>query len=584
MKSYRGQVARACVWSMVGLAGLAGTAFGDVAADSRREELEQLGKRMPGLAPDPGRDKAPVRPAPWCDGIKQAYCQPLAISAAYETAKHEGFGPLIEAARYSCVFTSAPEGQLASAMVEQAWINLTGLSEADAVESISARVHADTWEADHQKLCEGLPAPDREARGEDVAFMKTRRALFGCPGNAKWIDRADAPSELLAFADQSDVPADELVRLARMLERASEPLNSTNVDHRIVGYAIDAFDYHGLPSFTWKVLNTPPFAGNRYARVVVKETIGRTKLGIAAVEAEVKKRLADADWKELLVTAPQRRVEAYAAEAQTYAAQIQRSNAFEHKAFGVSKRAAAGCLPELRKDFVEVYKKLPHASAMEARESLSDPVAALLFGRLLVCMGMDGDEGLATKIRMALEPDVRRVRGVRTVAYFAALEALGKIRADRERFPIAPTDLQWAIGDLDLLHELMPNKTSSFDYEGNGVVKSVNKVAGGLHVTFVTAKHQEMSRSCVPTGRIVQIRSDGTIQYYQSCHDTGLITVNDTPEEITIPPLLADGVKPGVAIEFAVTGGHKLERMAMPRVVYADKTKKQVVSFFGFAF
>jgi hypothetical protein len=592
MKSYRERLARACVWSLVGLSAFAGTALGGSPTDEDLPgRLEELGKRMPGVAPAPGRDQAPVRPAPWCEGLGRQVgrsSSPYAVSAAFEQAKTDGVLKLIEAARLSCDYATTPVGQQASTMIEQAWINLTGLSEADAVESITARVHEDRWDAEHQKLCEALPIP-REVLGEELAFAKTRAILFGCPtGQPQWGSRASLPDDLIAFIDQSDVPADELVRLSRILERTFEPLNGTGFDHRIAGYAIDAYDMRELAAAKLKVMDAPPYAGNRYARVIVKESIGRMRIRIAALEAEVKKRSSDADWKELLVTAPQRGIEAYLAAAQGAAAQIARSNAFEHKAFGPSKRAAAGCLPELRKDFVEVYKKLPHDSPSQARESLSDPVASLLFGRLLVCMDLDGDADVhadvASEIYRKLGPDVRRARGLRTAAYYATLEALGKIRADRERFPLKPEDLTWVIGDLEVLHKLRPNRQTKFLTEQSGIVKSANKVANGLHVTFMTAKHQEMTRSCANTNRIVQLRSDGSIQYYQNCRDTGLVTVNDTPEEITIPAILADGIVAGRAIEFGVTFGHKLERIAVPRVVYADKSKTKVVNYFGFAF
>ncbi|MEO7734617.1 MAG: hypothetical protein ABIY55_26915 [Kofleriaceae bacterium] len=568
----------------MGIATLAGTAWGTPAdEENARSALKRLAVAMRGVAPDPGRDTAPVRPAPWCKGVVRGIASsPLAVSAAFERWTTDGFLSLIKAARYSCDYTNEPAGQVASTMIEQTWINLTGLSEADAIESISARVRERSWEADHKKLCDALTVSD-EVRGEDRAFMATRRILFGCPGHAQWGEREELPSDLIAFIDQSDVPADELVRLSRILDRVSEPLNSTNVDHQVVRYAIDAPDFRELAAFTLNLLDAPPYAGNRYARVIAQESLGRARLGIATLEAEVKKRVSDADWKELLISAPQRGIEAYRAAAQAAAAPIARSNAFEHKAFGGSKRAVAGCLPELRKDFVEVYQKLPHASASQARESLSDPIASLLFGRLLVCMGLDGDVEVASEIYQRVAPDVRRARGVRTAAYYATLEALGKIRADRERFPLAPSDLAPVIGHLDVLHALRPNKRTSFDYEGSGIVKAVHKIAAGLHVTFVTSKHQEMSRSCTATNRIVQIRSDGSIQYYQNCRDTGLVTVNNTPEEITIPALLADHIVAGCAIEFGVTGGHKLERIAVPRVVYADKAKKKVVNYVGFA-
>src|SRR5262245_42228061 len=173
--------------------------------DNLRIELKELGERMPGLAPDPGRDKAPVRPGPWCGAVKlnrNAY-HTSSVAAAYEGAKSNGFLSLIKAAELSCIYTTAKVGQVASAMIEQAWINLTGLSEPDAVESITARINGDAWKADQQKLCGALTVSD-ETLGEDQTFMKTRQALFGCPnGYAQWGESNRPPDNLLSFLDQS---------------------------------------------------------------------------------------------------------------------------------------------------------------------------------------------------------------------------------------------------------------------------------------------------------------------------------------------------------------------------------------------
>ena len=44
--------------------------------------------------------------------------------------------------------------------------------------------------------------------------------------------------------------------------------------------------------------------------MIVKESIGRVRIGIAAFEEHVKKRIQDPEWTELLVHDPQRATEA----------------------------------------------------------------------------------------------------------------------------------------------------------------------------------------------------------------------------------------------------------------------------------
>jgi hypothetical protein len=77
--------------------------------------------------------------------------------------------------------------------------------------------------------------------------------------------------------------------------------------------------------------------------------------------------------------------------------------------------------------------------------------------------------------------------------------------------------------------------------------------------------------------------NDGRPIYYRSCKDTGLVTINTTPEEITLPVAeWAEGIKPGVILKFEATRGHGAERFGMPVAAYADKSKKKLVNWMGF--
>jgi hypothetical protein len=107
----------------------------------------------------------------------------------------------------------------------------------------------------------------------------------------------------------------------------------------------------------------------------------------------------------------------------------------------------------------------------------------------------------------------------------------------------------------------------------------------GVIVTFVPAKHQEMGRDCVNTGRLHSIDSSGNLHYFQSCHDTGLFWVNDTPLPVTFPNEVAGGITAGRFVEFEATRGHTpAERWGNPIAVYADNKQTKLVNWNGFDF
>jgi hypothetical protein len=565
----------------IGLSLFAGASF----ADTRERELEELARRMPGVAPEPGREKAPVQEPLWCNGKIGQGNYPLSLARTFESWPSNGFNTLIDAAQMSCDFGKDAAGQTAAAMIAQTWINLTGLSYKDAVESIAARVNKSTWDNDHEKLCESLSISD-EVIGEERAFMKTRRVLFGCPGYAQWGERTHPPDELVAYLDQSAIEPDELVRLGLVLDSIPKGNGAQSMDRAMVSYPIRSYDFRALsPEQALKAVEAPPYAGNRYARVIVKESLGRARIGISELDEEAKKRSKDPDWKELLFTAPQQAIASYHAAAEKYKTEISHSNEFEHKLSGPSKRALVGCEPQLRKDFLRVYKNLPHMTIQQARESLSDPIAGLLFSRLLACMAADGEANSASEMRAKLGLKVRYSRGPRTAAYYAALETVGKIRADRERFPVSPTDYRGFMQQIEVLEDFKYGRRATQNYllDGHGIVKTVTKNAKGIHVVFAKETHQELSIVCIPTNRILQIRSDGSIQYYEKCHNAGIVTINDTEEDINISPALSEGIVPGRAIQFVVTGGDKDTRLAFPFSIH-DKSKKQLIGYYGFLF
>ena len=81
-------------------------------------------------------------------------------------------------------------------------------------------------------------------------------------------------------------------------------------------------------------------------------------------------------------------------------------------------------------------------------------------------------------------------------------------------------------------------------------------------------------------------RADGSPVYYQSCRDTGLITIDVTSGPIVIPSSeWSEGLKAGQVVKFGSTRNviDNRGRYGLPYTVYTDKNKKKLVSWYGFA-
>jgi len=558
---------------------------------------------QPSVAPDPGRDKAPLHAAPWCGAVKggNEYHADSVRRGIESSMKY--WNEIFQPARALC--SARPDDAVAQQQVqaiEQMWINITGLSDKDAVASFAARLDDEKLKADKIKLCDGMDVSD-EVLGEERAFITSKRVLFGCSkkgwadNQPMWADSGQRlPDDLPFFLDVSAGDPDELVRLASVLQsvRVVSNKESAYFEKQLAAtYAMDQLDYQAVHlDAVSKLLDAPPYKGNSWARTIGMESVGVARAGIDAVEAEVGKRASkDPDWKELLVTAPQRGAADWRASAAKWKDALARSNDFERKYFGPSKRAARGCLDGLRGDFEKVAKNLKHDSAQELRESLSDPVASLLYQRMVLCVSVDDDANWAGQLR-AIGADVRYARGPRVAAYWAAVEALGKILADRERFPVKLSDM-FLFKDNVLYDAALKEAADSKNKKdpmgfvgdsGNGVVATVKKSGDGVEVAFVKVRHQEMGYSCTDTNHVLAIRPNGTLVYRQNCKQTGLFWVDNTPGAITIPASWAVGVSPGRWLEFKSERGTPPKRRALPVTVYTDKSKKKLVNWMGLGF
>jgi len=555
------------------------------------QELAEAVKDIP--APAPGVEKAPVRAPAWCVGKRPGnYDTTHAMDAARRTLSgldRHWMDALLGAAADLCdADLKEPVVQRAAAFIEQHWMNRVGQSSKDAAESIRFRVDKQAFDAGHTRLCDALKVPE-EVSGAERWHMAAKRELFDCGGERISVVATAPMSTLVPWMDASGTEPDELVRLAYISFEAKATLADDNRrDKTLPFYVMDQVDYKGFqPDKALALLGAEPYNGNPYAQAIGREELGLARLRMAAIEAEVKKRTGkDAEWAELLVAAPQRGIAAWTAIAGKWKAELQRSSEFEQKAYGASRKALAGCVAPLGKDLSTVLKSLKHDTVEELKREINDNLSGgLLLKRYIVCVAAAGDPMVAMGFRKHLK-EIRVTRGPRMAAYYAALDALSKIREDRAKFPVEPGDLPFDRKDyLDDLASDFLSKTKydtiGFSDVQKGVIKTAKKGPKGLAITFNPARRQIYTEACTTTSRLIMFAHDGRPIYDRNCKPTGLKWVDESPDPIVITEDLAGGIAPGTMIVFAVVPYNNGDRTAMPLEVYADKTGKKLVNFFG---
>jgi hypothetical protein len=257
---------------------------------------------------------------------------------------------------------------------------------------------------------------------------------------------------------------------------------------------------------------------------------------------------------------------------------------------GPSRKALAGCEPALRKDFLGLLKTLKHDTEPQLEKELSDSiVGGLLLKRLILCMAGDGDAMMSSVIDTHID-HVRITRGPRHAAFFAAVDALNKIKDDRERFPVNADNLPryWGLGDIkERTGELQRKRAEdSFGYAlsaESGVIASATKSGDYMKVTFAPDKHKMPKGECHATNHILTFDGNGNPIYDQECKFSGYVMVDFKPDPIEVPMAQAGGVKAGRLIDFVTArGSKKAERPAVPLRVFADKTGAKLAAWLGF--
>jgi hypothetical protein len=579
------------------------------ADDDGTAELE---KTLVHPAPGPGLEKARTGAPSWCASAK-AGPSDWAFDVAtgiqnYRQFDHDrhhdtgGESSLLHAAALVCG-ANHPAAQHAATEIEQLWINETGLAEADAVTSLAARIDKAKIEAARDKLCGEMPeaegnVDDKGNKREKRILAFAHRQLMGC-GNSDplWIQKQSI-DYIQAYVDRGSVERDPLARLAWLLNEQFGLLDVDDTpDRTLIAYAVDQFDLHAqFADAVLRELDAAPYHGDRYARLILLESLARLKLRSAQIEIAVAKVTRDPSWKEMLVTVPQRGYAAWLAAADKQKDVLARSDAFDRKTR--ESGDIHGCEAPLRADFLAILKKHKHDDVETLRAELSDDLmAGLVLQRLVTCMMDDGNAGVGEVVGR-LSDAIRLVSGPRSAAYFATVDALAAQK--RGQRPFDPGRIPRFDDDS------RRDREDSLNFAALDMIAiaGADKKADGVHVTFVQNKSRVMSQECADSNKIDRILPDGKVQYRRVCHDAGMITVDQTPWPRTVPTSVAGGVRGGrVGVFTSIDqGGGRFEdgaeerhghkrrkepetdaKIEMPLVIYSDKTLKHLVAFFGFS-
>lgn len=458
-----------------------------------------------------------------------------------------------------------------------------------AAVGIVAALAGSAFADDKDELCKQLKTSD-EVGGAENAFMLARQWVFDCSTKIATVPPSPMAA-LVPWLDSSAEDPDPIVRLA-FVAREANGIAMSRDDHEeevlLPAYVIAQYDFKAFSVDKVRAaLDQPPYKGNAYAKKRVEELLAAVKTDLANVDGRVKKRAADAGWKELLITAPQRGIDSWNAAAAKYKNELQHSAQFEKAAYGASLKALKGCQAMAVKDLQPILKGLKHDTEEQLIAAMSDnPVAGLLFRRYQACTAYDGNEAAATLMRKQIK-GIRVIRGPRQAAAFAAIDALSKIHEDRPKFPIEGTaiHLDMSAANLDdltvtLAHTRKSSHTDEFNVEqDSGVIKTVKPAKGVVNVTFFADVQERWVEECKNTNQIQTFEVDGTPIYKRECFNGHVEKLDVSPDPIQVPSELAAGVAAGKFVEFGAEDVH--ERKSFPYHVFADKKGKSLLAWYG---
>lgn len=546
--------------------------------------------------PAPGVARAQIGDKPaWCDAAK--ITDQFEPSLIARTMKN-GVTGISVAALQICQRPTDPTWKTQAGYILQAWMNTTYLPQAEAEQTLRQRIQKQKILDDKRALCAALTYSP-ELGGEAKAFGAAYRLFFGCDEEKEfplWAwTRPGTESDVGYYLDAAAQPKSELLRMYWLFHFTMHPdrvfpSKDPMENRQLVLYAASQVDFDRIDvAAIERELQGAPW--NDYARLVARESAGVLKGRQRLYEEAIAKMIKDdPDYTRILRDAPKAAYAEWEATAQKWKGELARSAAFEAKLSAPSHRGLKGCAPALHKDAEALVRSWKLYDWKELRDKVRmDPFALLLLNRLSVCDAVDEIHGTSGAFRDLVIAG-KELRGPRTVALQATLEAIADARNDRPR-------LLFVIPGFASRDYTLPERyAQEFSFDGAddynpeergsaGVVGAVTKVADGTFVTFKPTRIAWPELDCKDTSKPLRILSDGRIEYQQSCRPTGRTRYQDTtPTPIVLSPGLEAQVKPGVYLVAWLSNARAKNHQAFGAPVFVKRAQadKRLLAFYGF--
>jgi hypothetical protein len=468
-------------------------------------------------------------------------------------------------------------------------MNWTKQSQADAEASFRARIQSDKFATEQAELCKKLEVSP-ELSGEARVYASTHGQFFGCNSDKEEMWRKGRgwnDGSLTFYFDGDDSADSELIRLAWLFNQTSSPeeeLPGTDASKNLplMEYAVASQDFAAIDTNAINALTSKAPFNSSYAKAIINETLSilkwRKKLYEEAIDKLVKS--GGEDYAKILREAPKKGFADWQKVTGPWKAELERSRAFEKKLSNPSRKVLAGCSNELfpdAKKLVASYKTNEFNALIN--QIASDPIASLLLSRLAVCFAYEKLEGGSGAIKDLVRKG-RPLRGPRSMAYYAIVDAVVEITKDRPRLLVNVTNYHFKTLDLTDLYSREFSFSGSVDYspetsKSKGFIKDVKKSKDGVEIVFKQQKYTYPELNCRDTRKPIRIRSDGQIEYEQYCVETGkMLTQDETPASVKVHPLFAAGLAAGAYV--VVTPG------PIPAYVKKKQNDKKIMSFYGF--
>jgi hypothetical protein len=541
-----------------------------------RAKLEQMIE----IAPDKGMPPVGAIAIDWCSKADTSDASGGALKRMLQNMEERGWhwDHVPRAAAQLCGNPGDPQYQRQAGYFVQGLVNLTGQAPAQVVADLRLRMDPERWAREREVTCKRFEV-SQEASVETRELANAHRELFGCgydPVPAWWLDRAS-----ITIDHHLDRTLEQPTQLQRAYHVARCMAASSKPEAQVLTYALCSPDAAALDPATLD--REMAAAGhNAYAKAIARQHVSHVRRRWAALEGRVRALAAkDAAYQQLAFTVPMAAWKRALERRRSHAEALERSAAYEAAFYGPSKSASKGCSTQLRDDFRGYVRGTKPANLDQLATSATDDIGLLLLARLAACEARDGSPQ-AAEMLYKLGHTARSARGPRLAVYHALVDALGEIRADRERFAIEPGDLP-NMPMMEIWNDALSAASSGITatQATAGVVKATKPAGDGVIVEFATESWTEDDWHCKDSNKIWKIES-GRVIYHQTCKKTGKRTVKRTAPTVWVPAAYADKLTRGafVELDYDLKRSHD-KSIGMPRTIYKDKSRAKLVAAYG---